>query len=437
MRLALLRPLLTVTVLAQTSLAALRQHTLIITNGTSNADGIPRPSWLINGKTPGPHLVWDEGDTISVTVINRGFEPTSIHWHGISQFGTPWSDGVPGLTQYPIKPGQNLVYNFTLNQAGHHWYHSHSKSQMDDGLKGTIYIRPSASRPRPFRQITNDTTVLNQLLRAEKNPLPLNVYDYRHDTSEYLTSEWHRTDIEQLCTDNILINGKGPVACQDMSLLRSVANPLQLPVTKKGQMYPNSTLMYPFPGSKPELVDQKMWYQCTSTTAPYEVFSVRKADGWVSFNLLNSGGVWDLRVSIDQHKLYFYAADGGYVNVQVATSVLIPIGERYQFFVKLDQPIADYTIRVAAVVLPQLISGHAILSYTTFGTSTNGLINAFNLPTPKTPYINYAGSIINGGTDLVTGQLAPYPNTPPPQGNPSLTLRLDVARTSEFAWVLN
>ncbi|KAG8696941.1 hypothetical protein FRC08_006833 [Ceratobasidium sp. 394] len=66
MRLALLRPLLTVTVLAQTSLAALRQHTLIITNGTSNADGIPRPSWLINGKTPGPHLVWDEGDTISV-----------------------------------------------------------------------------------------------------------------------------------------------------------------------------------------------------------------------------------------------------------------------------------------------------------------------------------------------------------------------------------
>ncbi|KAG8742441.1 hypothetical protein FRC10_001408 [Ceratobasidium sp. 414] len=366
--------------------------------------------------------------------------------HSISQFGTPWSDGVPGLTQYPIKPGQNFVYNFTVNQSGHHLYGTTfltiyldltislselQKSQLDDGLKGTIYIRPKASRARPFTQITNDTTALAQLLRAERNPLPLNVYDYRHYTSEYLISEWHRTDLEQLCTDNILINGKGPVRCQDMSLLQSVANPLQLPVTKKG------TLMYPFPDSKPELVNQQMWYQCTNSSTTYEVFTVKKSDGWVSFNLLNSGGVWDLRVSIDQHKLYFYAADGGYVNVQIATSVLIPIGERYQFFVKLDQPVADYTIRVAAVVLPQLISGYAVLSYTTTGSTGNGLVQTSVLPTPKTPYIDYAGTIMNGGTDLVTAQLAPYPNAPPPQGNSTLTLHMNVARTNEFSWVLN
>ncbi|KAG8698007.1 hypothetical protein FRC08_006197 [Ceratobasidium sp. 394] len=181
---------------------------------------------------------------------------------------------------------------------------------------------------------------------------------------------------------------------------------------------------------QPEIVNPQIWYQCTNTSTTYDVFTVRKSEGWVSFNLLNSGSVWDLRISIDQHKLYFYAADGGYVNVQVATSVLIPIGERYQFFVKLDQPIADYTIRVAAVVLPQLISGHAILSYRTDCPTGNGLVQAYKLPTPKTPYINYAGSIINGGTDLVTAQLAPYPNTPPPQGNASLTLNMDVARNT-------
>ncbi|KAG8795375.1 hypothetical protein FRC12_015200, partial [Ceratobasidium sp. 428] len=305
MRFTSLQSLLAAAVFTQSSFAALRQHSLVITNGTNNADGTPRPSWFINGATPGPHLVWDEGDDISVTVTNRGFEPTTIHWHGISQFGTPWSDGVPGLTQYPIKPGQSLVYNFTVNQAGHHWYHSHSKTQLDDGLKGTIYIRPKTSRPRPFAQITNDSTILTQLLKAEANPLPLNVYDYRHYTSEYLMEEWQRTDIEQLCTDNILVNGKGPVRCQDMSLLQSVANPLQLPVTKKGCMYPNSTLMYPFPDSKPETVNQEMWYQCTNSSTSYEVFTAKKSDGWISFNLLNSGGVWDLRVSIDQHKLYF------------------------------------------------------------------------------------------------------------------------------------
>ncbi|KDN33749.1 hypothetical protein RSAG8_13162, partial [Rhizoctonia solani AG-8 WAC10335] len=62
--------------------AALRQHTLTITNGTNNADGITRSSWLINGQTPGPHLVWDEGDDVSVTVINKCPEPITIHWHG-------------------------------------------------------------------------------------------------------------------------------------------------------------------------------------------------------------------------------------------------------------------------------------------------------------------------------------------------------------------
>ncbi|KAF8600502.1 hypothetical protein BDV93DRAFT_608649 [Ceratobasidium sp. AG-I] len=442
--------------LSQVCLAALRQHSLVVTNGTSNPDGTPRPSWLINGQTPGPHLVWDEGDNISVTVTNKGFEPITMHWHGISQLKTPWSDGVPGLTQYPINPGQKFVYNFTVSQSGHHWYHSHSKSQLDDGLKGTIYIRPSSTRLKPFNQITNDTTALAQLQKAELNPLPLNVYDYRHYTSEYLTSEWHRTDIEQLCTDNILVNGKGPVRCPSMATLQAAANPLQLPVTKKGRvlcyilhmgcltedcifrcMYPNATLMYPYPDSQPNLVDPVMWYQCTNSSMTYEVFTVNKSDGWVSFNLLNSGGVWDLRVSIDQHKLYFYAADGGYVNVQVATSVLIPIGERYQFFVKLDQPVADYTIRVAAVVLPQLISGYGILSYTTNGTTGNGFVQTSTLPGAKTPYIDYAGTIINGGTDLVTAKLAPFPNTPPPQGNPSLTLRMNVTRTDEFGWVLN
>ncbi|KAG8696034.1 hypothetical protein FRC09_008787, partial [Ceratobasidium sp. 395] len=111
--------------------------------------------------------------------------------------------------------------------------------------------------------------------------------------------------------------------------------------------------------------------------------------------------------------------------------------ERYQFFVKLDQPVADYTIRVAAVVLPQIISGHAILSYTTTGSTGYGQVKTSVLPAPKTPYIDYAGTIINGGTDLVTARLAPYPNTPPPQGKASLTLRMNVTRTDEFGWVLN
>ncbi|CAE6369082.1 unnamed protein product, partial [Rhizoctonia solani] len=408
-----------------------------LTYGTNNADGTTREAWLINGQTPGPHLVWDEGDDVSVKVINNGHEPVTIHWHGLEQVGTPWSDGVPGLTQWPVPPGGDFVYNFTLNQAGFHWYHSHYKMQLDDGLKGTLYIRPNPNKPKPFNQISNSSSTLKKLREAENNAFLLNVFDYKHYTSEHWMAEWERTDVEQLCIDNLLTNGKGPVKCPNMSEINAVAAPEQKPLTSKGCLQPSNKIMFPYPESRPEMVEPSMWYNCTNSNTTFEVFTAKKSDGWVAFNLLNSGALWDLRVSIDSHKMYFFAADGHYTKIQVATSILIPIGERYQFFVKLDQPVGDYVIRTAAVVLPQLISGYAILSYVKSGKTGAGLVEKYTLPAAKKPYIDYAGNIINGGVDLVQANLSPFPTYPPPQGAADLTLALNVTRSGEFGWVLN
>ncbi|KAL5637263.1 hypothetical protein ACGC1H_001040 [Rhizoctonia solani] len=428
-------PLLLAGALLPVAQAALRQHTLELTYGTHNADGTTRESWLINGQTPGPHLVWDEDDQISVRVVNKGHEPVTMHWHGIEQFGTPWSDGVPGLTQWPIPVQGDFVYNFTVKQAGFHWYHSHYKMQLDDGLKGSIYIRPNPNKPKPFSQVSTDAAVIEKLKQAENNPLMLNVFDYKHYTSEHWMAEWERTDIEQLCIDNILTNGKGPVLCPNVDELNAIATADQKPLTKKGCMQPTSKLMFPYPESKPELVSPAMWTECTNSSTSFEVFSVKQSDGWVAFNLLNSGALWDLRVSIDSHKMYFFAADGHYTKVQVATSILIPIGERYQFFVKLDQAAGDYRIRTAAVVLPQLITGYSILRYA--DKTGAGLVEVKTLPASKKPWIDYAGNIINGGTDLVQANLSPFPDNAPPQGKADVTLPLNVTRTSEFGWVLN
>ncbi|KAG8726945.1 hypothetical protein FRC10_006608, partial [Ceratobasidium sp. 414] len=125
------------------------------------------------------------------------------------------------------------------------------------------------------------------------------------------------------------------------------------------------------------------------------------------------------------------AADGHYTNIQVANSILIPIGERYQFFVKLNQTAGDYLIRTSAVVLPQLITGYAIMSYNT------PKADPTKLPTSKNPWVDYAGNIINGGVDLVMSNLSPYPALPPPQGPADRTLNLNVTRIEEFGWVLN
>ncbi|QRV81877.1 Multicopper oxidase [Ceratobasidium sp. AG-Ba] len=417
--------------LLPTARAAVRSLTLVASYGTSNVDGTTKPSWLINGTTPGPHLVWDEGDTILATVINNGTEPITIHWHGIEQKGTPWSDGVPGLAQYPIPAGGDFLYNFTLSQSGFHWYHSHYKMQLDDGLKGTLYIRPKAGKPKPFSQISTDKAVLKTLNNAELNANLLNVYDYKHYTSDHWMDEWRRTDVEQLCIDNIITSGMGQVVCPNMAVVNSLATPDQHPMTEKGCMYPNNTLMFPYPDSKPSTVSPDMWYNCANSSTPLKVFTVKQSDGWVAFNLLNSGALWDLRVSIDSHKMYFFAADGEYTNIQTATSVLIPIGERYQFFVKLDQRPGDYLIRTAAVVIPQMLTGYAIMSYNT------PKADPTTLPTSKNPWIDYAGNIINGGVDLVPANLAPFPPNPPPQGKAGLTLPMNVTRTGEFGWVLN
>ncbi|KAB5589622.1 Multicopper oxidase [Ceratobasidium theobromae] len=417
--------------------AKLVKYTLLLTNGTIAPDGNTRESWLINGQTPGPHLTFDEGDQAEIHVFNYGFEPTTIHWHGIEQKGTPWSDGVPGLTQYPIPVGSDFVYRFNITQYGFYWYHSHNKMQKDDGLKGTLFIRPKPTRETPFSQISANPDTLRVLERAANNALLFNAYDYNHYMSDWSLSEWKRTGIEQLCADNILINGKGQVACPNKAIVDPLTLELQKPITPKGCMSPNNTLFNIFSGAKPELASPKVFYECENTTTSLQHWVINKHDKWVAFNLLNSGSIWDLRISIDSHDLYVYAADGSFVNIKKVNSILIPIGERYSFFVKLDQPVDDYVVRVAAAVLPQLQSGFAVLSYTTIGTTTATGLPVDATPTAKKPYIDYVGNSINGGVELAAHVLSPYPANPPPQGPADRTIRLDIDRPAEMKWTLN
>ena len=63
---------------------------------------------------------------------------TSIHWHGIRQNQTMDMDGVSGITQCPIAPGESFTYTFKATQYGTSWYHSHYSMQYADGLQGPL-----------------------------------------------------------------------------------------------------------------------------------------------------------------------------------------------------------------------------------------------------------------------------------------------------------
>ncbi|TDN36931.1 copper oxidase [Hymenobacter sp. UV11] len=106
--------------------------------------GKPVPAMTINGGIPGPTIRFKEGGYAVIYVKNEMAVETSVHWHGL--LVPNFYDGVPYLTTPPIKPGQELKYEFPLKQAGTYWYHSHTMLQEQSGVYGSIVIAPKHER---------------------------------------------------------------------------------------------------------------------------------------------------------------------------------------------------------------------------------------------------------------------------------------------------
>jgi len=101
------------------------------------------PAFAYNGIVPGPEIRVTEGDNVRVFVKNEMNESSGIHWHGVI---VPYElDGVPFLTQPPIEPGGEYVYEFTAINPGTHMYHSHHNAaeQVVRGLAGAFIIEPA------------------------------------------------------------------------------------------------------------------------------------------------------------------------------------------------------------------------------------------------------------------------------------------------------
>ncbi|NCI46701.1 multicopper oxidase domain-containing protein [Sediminibacterium soli] len=99
----------------------------------------PKRAIAVNGQIPMPTLTFTQGDTAEIYVHNELDEETSLHWHGL--FLPNRMDGVPFLTQMPIKPGETYLYKFPIVQHGTHWYHSHSKLQEQIGMYGSFIMK--------------------------------------------------------------------------------------------------------------------------------------------------------------------------------------------------------------------------------------------------------------------------------------------------------
>ncbi|KPM44117.1 Laccase-2 [Neonectria ditissima] len=153
----------------QTPRGVVREFILDVTNEVISPDGWEVQRMLFNGTYPGPTLEGNWGDTFSmlyssiaflyglvmasadtraeITVRNKltNYNGTSIHWHGIRQLNTNWMDGVSGVTECPIPPGEEFTYVWNATQYGTSWYHSHFSLQYADGLVGALKINGPTS----------------------------------------------------------------------------------------------------------------------------------------------------------------------------------------------------------------------------------------------------------------------------------------------------
>jgi len=97
--------------------------------------------WTYDGTVPGPELRVRQGDPLRLVVNNKLGEDTTVHWHGIRLPNA--MDGVPRLTQPPIRPGESFTYDFTPPDAGTFWYHPHADTlqQLGRGLAGALIVQ--------------------------------------------------------------------------------------------------------------------------------------------------------------------------------------------------------------------------------------------------------------------------------------------------------
>jgi FtsP/CotA-like multicopper oxidase with cupredoxin domain len=207
------------------------RYDLYVKDTIVNFTGKAKRAIAVNGHIPMPTLRFTQGDTAEIYVHNELNEETSMHWHGI--FVPNQYDGVPYLTQMPIKPHSTHLYRFPIVQYGTHWYHSHSKLQEQIGMYGSFIINKKTG-DGTFRTGIDNLPSVPILLSDWTDMKPEQVHRRLHNATDWfaikkgttqsyaeaigkgyfktkVTNEWKRMnamDVSDVYYPDFLINGK-------------------------------------------------------------------------------------------------------------------------------------------------------------------------------------------------------------------------------------
>ncbi|TVY74179.1 Laccase-1 [Fusarium oxysporum f. sp. cubense] len=433
-----------------------------------HTDGFEREVYLINGQQPGPLVDVDEGDDVKIFVQNDLNVETTIHWHGLLQRGTPHMDGVPGVTQDPIPPGGNYTYRFsTASEYGffldelaallaaernatnvllNDWTH-----ELSDVVFAR-YMKTGAFPSCVDSILANGQGRVQCLPKSALESGPgLGIEPKKTTTAlgtSATTSEMqHMSDMPSMD----MLKGRDMHDMPMESPVSPVTSRPSATMSMDHSTSPASSGMPDMPGMdslNPRGCMPPMMFKpgfnisslppetCTNTTSHLLVISTDQSRGWLALNLVNSGAVSALRVSLDGHSMFVYAADGLYTKLQEVNVLHMELGQRYSVMVKLDQSPGNYYLRFTTFPsgdMQQVLEGQAIVSYNADNSSTTDVIED---PAKSWMYIN--GSAKADAALLDPSALSPFDgHNSPPSGRPDKALSFVVSQTDIVTWVID
>ncbi|XP_058086559.1 laccase-6 [Magnolia sinica] len=273
----------------------------------------------VNGMFPGPVVYAQEDDRVIVKVTNESPHNATIHWHGVRQRLSCWSDGPSYITQCPIQAGQTFTYEFTLvQQKGTLLWHAHI-SWLRATVHGAIVIYPKTGAPYPF--------------------------PYPYEEHVIVLGEYWYKDVVEL-EGKVLASGGGPPPA-DAYLINGHPGPM---------------------------------YNCSANdvytldVVPGKTYLLR---------IINAALNMEHFFGIANHKLTIVEADGEYTKPFMVDQIMITPGQTTNVLVTADQPIGKYSMAMGAYMSARNVSFQNISAVAYFqyaGATTNSVSLAARLP---------------------------------------------------------
>lgn len=278
--------------------------------------GLRASAWTYNGSMPGPLLRFREGERVRIEVHNSLPVATSIHWHGIPQRGTNNMDGVPGVTQDAVQPGDSFIYEFTAEPAGTFLFHSHFGLQIEHGLYGGLIVEPS----RETLSYDRDHVVI--------------LDDWPARSPEAMMAEL----LSGAAMGRMSSMMRGPIrgaAVEASSMVRGIPESATAAAES-----PQVSAVQPATMTSVELEpDIAYGTFLINGRAPSDPvrFDTRRGD-MIRFRFINAGASTAFRVSLGGHRMQVTHCDGFPCKPVDVDAFEISVGERYDVLVRADSP---------------------------------------------------------------------------------------------------